>query len=39
MKAVTYQGVKNVEVKEVKAPKIKKADDIIVGLTTTAICG
>lgn len=39
MKAVTYQGVKNVEVKEVQDPKIKKADDIIVRLTTTAICG
>lgn len=39
MKAVTYQGVKNVEVKEVEDPKIEKADDIIVKLTTTAICG
>ncbi|MGR6906216.1 zinc-dependent alcohol dehydrogenase [Lysinibacillus sp. BSL11] len=39
MKAVTFQGVKNVEVKEVQDPKIKKADDIIVRLTTTAICG
>lgn len=39
MKAVTYQGIKDVRVKEVKAPEIKKADDIIVKLTTTAICG
>jgi S-(hydroxymethyl)glutathione dehydrogenase/alcohol dehydrogenase len=39
MKAVTYQGIKNVQVKEVKDPKIEKADDIIVKLTTTAICG
>jgi S-(hydroxymethyl)glutathione dehydrogenase / alcohol dehydrogenase len=39
MKAVTYQGVKNVEVKEVEDPRIEKADDIIVKLTTTAICG
>lgn len=39
MKAVTYQGIKDVRVKEVKAPKIKKPDDIIVKLTTTAICG
>src|SRR5690606_38338204 len=39
MKAVTFQGIKNVEVKEVKDPKIKKADDIIIRLTTTAICG
>ncbi|MCY9109798.1 glutathione-dependent formaldehyde dehydrogenase [Bacillus atrophaeus] len=39
MKAVTYQGIKDIRVKEVKAPKIKKSDDIIVKLTTTAICG
>ncbi|SDL87909.1 zinc-dependent alcohol dehydrogenase [Sediminibacillus halophilus] len=39
MKAVTYQGVKNVAVKDVEAPKIKKADDVIVKLTNTAICG
>lgn len=39
MKAVTFQGIKNVEVKEVQDPKIKKADDLIVRLTTTAICG
>ncbi|MCC9023324.1 zinc-dependent alcohol dehydrogenase [Bacillus nakamurai] len=39
MKAVTYQGIKDVRVKEVKAPEIKKPDDIIVKLTTTAICG
>lgn len=39
MKAVTYQGIKNVEVKEVPDPKIEKKDDIIVRLTSTAICG
>jgi S-(hydroxymethyl)glutathione dehydrogenase / alcohol dehydrogenase len=39
MKAVTYQGIKDVQVKEVKDPKIEKADDIIVKLTSTAICG
>jgi len=39
MKAVTYQGIKNVAVKDVPAPSIKKGDDIIVRLTTTAICG
>lgn len=27
MKAVTYQGIKNVIVKEVSDPKIEKADD------------
>ena len=39
MKAVTFQGIKNVKVKEVPAPKIQKPDDIIVKLTSTAICG
>ncbi|MGG0719714.1 zinc-dependent alcohol dehydrogenase [Robertmurraya massiliosenegalensis] len=39
MKAVTYQGIKDVSVKEVKDPKIEKADDIIVKVTTSAICG
>lgn len=39
MKAVTYQGLKNVAVKEVPDPKIEKPDDMIVRMTTTAICG
>lgn len=39
MKAVTYQGIKNVQVKEVRDPAIEKPDDIIVKLTATAICG
>lgn len=39
MKAVTFQGIKNVKVKEVEEPKIHKNDDIIVKLTATAICG
>jgi S-(hydroxymethyl)glutathione dehydrogenase/alcohol dehydrogenase len=39
MKAVTYQGIKNVLVKEVPDPTIKKPDDIIVKLTSSAICG
>lgn len=39
MKAVTYQGIKNVQVKEVPDPTIEKPDDIIVRLTSTAICG
>jgi len=39
MKAVTYQGIKNIEVKEVPDPKIEKPDDMIVRMTTTAICG
>ncbi|MGE5673859.1 MAG: zinc-dependent alcohol dehydrogenase [Mycobacterium leprae] len=39
MKAVTYQGIKNVQVKEVQDPKIEKPDDIIVRITSSAICG
>ncbi|MCX8132242.1 MAG: glutathione-dependent formaldehyde dehydrogenase [Clostridia bacterium] len=39
MKAVTYQGIKDVKVMEVEYPQIHKPDDIIIRLTTTAICG
>ncbi|MED3561297.1 zinc-dependent alcohol dehydrogenase [Bacillus xiapuensis] len=39
MKAVTYQGIKNIQVKQVKDPSIKNADDIIVKITSSAICG
>ncbi|WP_462412961.1 zinc-dependent alcohol dehydrogenase [Neobacillus sp. Marseille-QA0830] len=39
MKAVTYQGIKNVEVRDVKDPSIKNSDDIIVKVTSSAICG
>jgi S-(hydroxymethyl)glutathione dehydrogenase/alcohol dehydrogenase len=39
MKAVTYQGMKKVEVKNVHDPKIEKHDDILVQITSTAICG
>ncbi len=39
MKAVTYQGIKNVLVKDVPDPSIQKTDDAIIKLTTTAICG
>lgn len=39
MKAVTFQGIKRVEVKEVPSPKIQKSDDIIVKITNSAICG
>lgn len=39
MKAVTYQGIKTVGVKEVDDPKIHKPDDIIVKVTSSAICG
>lgn len=39
MKAVTYQGAQDVQVKEVPDAKIEKPDDILVRITTTAICG
>lgn len=39
MKAVTYQGIKNVVVKDVPDPKLEKPDDMIIRLTSTAICG
>ncbi|WP_078427939.1 zinc-dependent alcohol dehydrogenase [Alkalihalobacterium alkalinitrilicum] len=39
MKAVTYQGPNKVIVKNVDDAKIEKKDDIIVKITSTAICG
>lgn len=39
MKAVTYQGKKKLAVKEVDNAKLERKDDIIVRITTTAICG
>ncbi|MBU5483995.1 glutathione-dependent formaldehyde dehydrogenase [Clostridium sp. MSJ-11] len=39
MKALTYQGIKDVKVKNMKDPTIEKEDDIIVKVTSTAICG
>lgn len=39
MKAVTYQGSKNIQVKNVKDPEIKNSDDIIIKVTASAICG
>lgn len=39
MKAVVYEGVKNVKVKQVPDPILKNEDDIIVKVTSTAICG
>ena len=39
MKAVTFQGAKDIKVKEVEDPKLQKKDDIIVRVTSTAICG
>ena len=39
MKAVTFQGVKDIQVKDVPDAKIQKPDDIIVRIISTAICG
>lgn len=39
MKAIVYQGVRDVGVREVADPRIENADDIIVKVTSTAICG
>jgi S-(hydroxymethyl)glutathione dehydrogenase / alcohol dehydrogenase len=39
LKAVTYQGSKDVQVKNVEAPKIEHEQDMIVKITSTAICG
>lgn len=39
MKALVYEGVKDVKVKKVDDPKIQHAEDIIVKVTSTAICG
>lgn len=39
MKAVTYQGKKKIEVKEMPDAKLEKKDDIIIRVTSTAICG
>lgn len=39
MKAVTFQGIKRVEIKEVPSPKIEKPDDIVIKVTNSAICG
>ena len=39
MKAVTFQGAKDIQVKDVEAPKIQTNEDIIVRITSTAICG
>ena len=39
MKAVTYQGKNTVVVKNVEAPKIQDREDVIIRITSTAICG
>ncbi|WP_175987125.1 zinc-dependent alcohol dehydrogenase [Bacillus sp. Marseille-Q1617] len=39
MKAVTYQGKNSVAVKKVDDPRIEDPQDVIVRITSTAICG
>lgn len=39
MKAIVYEGLKKVDVKDVGDPALKESDDIIVKVTSTAICG
>ncbi|MBL0387408.1 glutathione-dependent formaldehyde dehydrogenase [Tumebacillus sp. ITR2] len=39
MKAVTFQGIKDVKVKDVPDPEIRASDDVLVRITSTAICG
>lgn len=39
MKAVVYNGPKNVSVNTIDDPKIEKQTDVIIRLTTTNICG
>lgn len=39
MKAVTYQGKQEIAVKTVEAPAIQDSEDVIIRVTSTAICG
>lgn len=39
MKAIVYEGIQNIKMKEVSDPGIENNDDIIVKVTSTAICG
>ncbi|MDK6862875.1 zinc-dependent alcohol dehydrogenase [Nosocomiicoccus ampullae] len=39
MKAVTYQGHKNMEVREVNDPTIEESTDVIIKITASGICG
>lgn len=39
MKAVTYQGHKNMEVREVNDPTIEESTDAIIKITASGICG
>ncbi|WP_199434643.1 glutathione-independent formaldehyde dehydrogenase [Qaidamihabitans albus] len=39
MKAVVYQGPNEVDVQQVEDPRIEQPTDVVVRITTTAICG
>ena len=39
MKAIVYQEPFKLKVEDVEKPKIEHPDDVIVKITTTAICG
>lgn len=39
MKAIVYEGMRDVKVKNVRDPELINGDDIIVKVTSTAICG
>ena len=39
MKAVVFHGIGDIRLDDVKEPKIKEANDAIVALTASAICG
>ena len=39
MKAIVYQGIRDVGVREVEDPRLENSDDVIVRVTSTAICG
>lgn len=39
MKALVYEGSKNVKITKVEDPKLMKADDVIIKVTSAAICG
>jgi S-(hydroxymethyl)glutathione dehydrogenase/alcohol dehydrogenase len=39
MKAIVYEGMRNLRVADVKDPVIEKADDVVIKVTSTAICG
>lgn len=39
MLAITYQGLRGIQVKKMPIPQLKNEDDVIIKVTKTAICG